>query len=180
MNDAGMTRQSFLRRAVFALAGAIGGSAALSSTSAHAAEPITHALDSGVQLAGREWHLFAQNRLRGEPPQQGDQVAVYGELYRTDAKVGEFYSSGLQLGAPLGISDLAAGAMEVHTFNLTDGTILGMGSSSAIIGAESVFAIVGGTGRYAGATGSYTARQDPHELGGSGTADFVFQLKLAV
>jgi hypothetical protein len=37
---------------------------------------------------------------------------------------------------------------------------------------ESVFAIVGGTGRYLGARGSYVARRLPVELGGDGSAAF--------
>ena len=32
--------------------------------------------------------------------------------------------------------------------------------------------MLGGTGTYAGATGSYLARQLPRELGGNGTAEF--------
>ena len=35
---------------------------------------------------------------------------------------------------------------------------------------------VGGTGRFAGATGSYTARQSPRETGGDGTAEFILTL----
>jgi hypothetical protein len=176
MNDARLTRQSFLRAAL-ALAGAIGGGATLQT--ARASEVGTVHQDGTLRLQGRGWHLFAQNRVRGELPVPGDQVAIYGELFAgSDQNIGEFYSSGLQVGAPMGLGPLAAGAMEVHTFNLSDGTILGMGSSSAIIGAESAFAVVGGTGRYAGASGDYTARQDPLEVGGTGTAEFMFRLNL--
>ena len=59
--------------------------------------------------------------------------------------------------------------VESHAFRLPDGTIHGMGTAD---GADSVFAIVGGTGRYVGARGSYTARHMPIELGGDGSAAF--------
>ena len=35
---------------------------------------------------------------------------------------------------------------------------------------------MGGTGRYAGARGTYVARQRRQELGGEGTAEFVLTL----
>ena len=44
------------------------------------------------------------------------------------------------------------------------------------MGAERSFAIVGGTGRYAGARGSYTADQDTYGLGGRGTAALKLRL----
>ena len=36
--------------------------------------------------------------------------------------------------------------------------------------------MIGGTGRYAGATGSYVARQSLREHGGEGTAEFTLTL----
>ena len=63
--------------------------------------------------------------------------------------------------------------MELHTFRLRDGTILGMGST---IDGESVFTITGGTGRYAGSRGTYVAQQRLREQGGDGTAEFIIEL----
>lgn len=57
-----------------------------------------------------------------------------------------------------------------HTFKLRDGTIVGTGTAGRL---EGVFAILGGTGRYAGARGTYVARQRHHEFGGDGAAEFV-------
>lgn len=99
---------------------------------------------------------------------------MHGDLL--DAKgrlVGSFLGS--RLAAPLRPGALDAGAsVEMHTFTLEHGTILGMGS--ALPGAG-VFAVVGGSGRYAGLRGSYTARQGIPELGGDGTATFDLTLK---
>jgi hypothetical protein len=65
-------------------------------------------------------------------------------------------------------------AFLLHTFDLEDGTILGIGASRLD---EADFAIVGGTGRYAGATGTYSAQQSPRETGGDGTARFTLDIK---
>ena len=67
---------------------------------------------------------------------------------------------------------LAAG-LELHTFDLDDGTILGIGPAGIH---DKPFAIVGGTGRYTGASGTYVAKQSPRELGGDGTAEFTLTL----
>jgi hypothetical protein len=77
--------------------------------------------------------------------------------------------------APFGAGPLAAAFVEQHTLNLGEGTLTGMGTSQ---GEESTFAIVGGTGRYAGARGSYVARQLPLEFGGDGTAELVMTITL--
>jgi hypothetical protein len=85
-------------------------------------------------------------------------------------------AEGTSLGRFLGISTAfdatspGTSAVESHTFQLADGTLHGTGTAEA--GGESVFAIVGGTGRYHGARGSYVARQMPVELGGDGSAAF--------
>jgi hypothetical protein len=61
----------------------------------------------------------------------------------------------------------------VHTFVLPGGTLVGMGNS--LLG-EAVFAVIGGTGKYAGAKGSYAATQRLREYGGNGTAEFKLTL----
>jgi hypothetical protein len=111
-------------------------------------------------------------------PQPGQRSSVFGELVSDveGTKVGEFYASSLQFGTPFGASTLAADAMETHQFTFGDGTIIGIGTLSDLCGGQSVHAIIGGTGRYEGASGSYVARQRPIELGGDGTADFDFNV----
>jgi hypothetical protein len=48
------------------------------------------------------------------------------------------------------------GILQLHTFEMSEGTLLGMGA--AVSAGEGTFAVVGGTGAYRGASGSYTAR----------------------
>lgn len=61
------------------------------------------------------------------------------------------------------------GAMEWHTFHLDGGTIVGSGTAGTEGGA---FAVVGGTGRFANARGTYALRR-PAE----GGAEFVLRLE---
>jgi hypothetical protein len=88
--------------------------------------------------------------------------------------MGSFVGSLVAVEAEGGGTERAGGTIEVHTFRLRDGSLLGMGST---IDGESVFSIVGGTGRYAGARGSYVAQQRLRELGGDGTALITLDLK---
>ncbi len=131
-----------------------------------------------LSLHGTDWRLTYPDRRRGILPQPGERSAAFGQLLNAPAgeKVGEFYASSFAFGAPFGPGQVAASAMEMHHFNLADGTIVGMGTIGGFHDVTSVHAIIGGTGRYEGATGSYTARQSPVELGGDGTADFTFKI----
>jgi hypothetical protein len=142
--------------------------------SAPAPAPADAVAANVLRFVGQSWHSVAADRRPGELPQPGDRLAMYGELLGADGgKVGEFYSACFCVGAPFGPSPYAANNVELHTFNLAGGSITGMGTASA---GENVYAVVGGTGQYAGAAGSYVARQRPFELGGDGTAEFVFTL----
>jgi hypothetical protein len=122
-----------------------------------------------LKLFGRNFHLHAADRRAGEVPGKGDRHSAYGELLgRPKGKVvGHFTAAHLTQDSPF-----AAGlsSLEIHTFTLEDGTIHGLGSVTR--GAEGHFVILGGTGRYAGARGTYVARQSSRELGGNGTAEF--------
>jgi len=134
-----------------------------------------------LRLYGRNWHIQGEGpRARWARPERGQRQVAFGELLDgpTDSagvKVGEFYATCTCVGAPFGAGPLAAAFVEHHTLNLGDGTLTGMGTSQ---GEESTFAIVGGTGRYAGARGSYVARQLPVELGGDGTAELMVTITL--
>jgi len=177
MGDAqSLPRRALLRRGLLLVGGVLGLGLA-GAASRRVAEPSNHLV---LHMRGANWQLTYPGRARGILPQTGERSTVYGELLDVsdDAKVGEFYASSFQFGSPFGVSDVAAAAMEVHQLNLADGTLVGLGTVTDLQGALSVHAIIGGTGRYEGASGSYTARQRPFELGGDGTADFELNVML--
>jgi hypothetical protein len=134
-----------------------------------------------LRLYGRGWQLQSDApRVAWARPTLGQRSLVYGELLDAPpeaggGKVGELYATCTCLNAPFGEGPTAATSLEQHTLNLLDGTLAGQGTS---LGDDGTFAIVGGTGRYAGARGSYVARQSPLGRGGDGTAELVVTLIL--
>lgn len=170
-------RRRFLKRGVGLLGGAVGlglisrGVGPISGASAGSG-------NLSLSLNGRDWRLTYPDRQRGVLPQPGERSASFGQLFSNSdgAKVGEFYASSFAFSSPFGPGESAAAAMEMHHFNLADGTIVGMGTLGGFHDVKSVHAIIGGTGRYEGASGSYVARQSPLELGGDGTAEFQFNI----
>ncbi len=161
------SRRGVLGRGLVLVAGALGLGAAQRAEAAGSVLPTTKATE--LRLYGRNFHLHAPERRAGQVPEKGDSHSAYGELLaRPKGKVvGHFTAAHLTHDSPF-----AAGAssLEIHAFALQDGTIHGLGSVAR--GAEGHFVILGGTGRYAGAHGSYVARQSSRELGGNGTAEF--------
>ena len=91
-------------------------------------------------------------------------------------KIGHFFATYYRLSNPGKVPISEPGSLELHTFVLPEGTIIGSGTANAAIDSEGHFAIIGGTGRYQGAKGSYTARQSYRELGGDGVATFTLTL----
>jgi hypothetical protein len=161
------SRRGLLGRGLLVAAGVLGLGGAVRQSSkpetSTVAQPRTE-----LKLYGRQYHLHAPMRRAGELPQKGDRHSAYAELLDDPegAAVGHFSAAHLSLDSPFA----AKSSLEIHTFDLTDGTIHGLGS--AVRGADGQFLVLGGTGRYAGATGTYLARQLPRELGGDGTAEF--------
>lgn len=70
-----------------------------------------------------------------------------------------------------------ASTLEHHLFTLPGGTLLGSGTAD--IQGRGTFAVIGGTGRYAGSRGSYAAQQDRSDLGGDGSARYDVVLDLS-
>lgn len=168
----GTTRRSMLGRALLLVGGAVGLGAAGAEARPFGLKP---GKSTRLTFHGQGWQLQGPNRRAGELPLQGERMTVFGELLdrKGGSKIGEFYGAHVSTLSPFGPTPFAAGAIEMHTFNLEGGTILGMGSHW---GGSGTYAVVGGTGRYVGVRGSYTAEQRPLELRGDGTALFVLDL----
>ena len=167
----GQSRRTILKRGLVLAAGALGVTAA-----GKEAKAATTTVPSRLRLHGTNWRLTIPDRQPGELLRLGDHGAVYGDLLdRPNGRpFGQFFGSRLAIHSTPGGHARADASVEVHTFVLPQGTLIGMGT--AVLG-EAIFAIVGGTGIYAGAKGSYSATQRLREHGGNGTADFVLNLK---
>lgn len=161
------TRRTAVSRALMALAGVAG----IGAAGAGGAKLVTPSEPGALILRGRNWRTV-EGRL-GDLPTEGERISVRGELIDETAgkPIGEFYAAGFAIG---GGSHPAHGErLELHTFKLQDGTIIGSGTAGQL---EGVFAILGGTGRYAGARGTYVARQRHQDFGGDGSAEFELKL----
>jgi len=161
------TRRSVASRALLALAGLVG----VVATSDRGPRVARDQDARTIVLLGRNWHTSPGRA--GEFPTEGDRITVRGDLVDgvSGERVGQFYAAGFAIG---GSFHPAQGErLELHTFKLGDGTIIGSGTAGQLDGA---FAILGGTGRYAGARGTYVACQSNQDFGGDGSAKFVLTL----
>ena len=164
------TRRTLLRGGLVAGLAGVAGLVGLSDQ----LKPAGTSSSTTLTLHGSAWRLTAPGLNRGELPKRGDLVTVTGTLTVDGAPEagGEFVGSALHLDVNTGNGPFASAQQETHTFHLADGTIVGMGTS--LREREAVYAIVGGTGRYAGVSGTYVATQSPLEIGGDGSAKFIF------
>jgi hypothetical protein len=120
----------------------------------------------------------------------GDPSATFfiaiGEITRVDGEPasGNFYCRGVVTDpASLGLPPLApdtpaAGGFDFveQRFRITGvGSIIGSGDEND--GEGEPLAIIGGTGRFTGAHGTYTGSGGPVELGGTGLIDFNFRIR---
>lgn len=165
----GTTRGSLLRRIALLAGGAVGVGVAARSTGGGQSTPAPAPVSAGrrteqLTLRGVDWRLARPGVEHGKLPTPSDVAVPIGRIVDVDnSELGRFQAAALP-GLP---------AFHLHTFDLTEGTILGIGASRLD---EGSYAVVGGTGRYAGATGTYWARQSPRERGGDGTAEFTLNL----
>lgn len=137
-----------------------GGDSSGSSGSGSATRTLT------LSFTGSDWHARPV-AAPGSLPVPGSPTHTTGTLVLPDGTDGGIFSS-----SPL------AGDVALHRFELTDGTLYGLGPADSDNASER--AITGGTGAYARATGSYLAVQNPVETGGDGTASFTITLFLPV
>ena len=177
-------RRDVLIRGGSALLGAAAGLATASARTLPAASGRAAPEDAAAEIAvpaspaarvlfGRGWRISSRDVRKGELPTEGVRLLIRGELYTARSggrKVGDFFATAHRLGTLGKAAPQAPGSLELHTLVFPDGTLVGSGVASAGAASEGEFAIVGGTGRYLGARGSYHAHQSHRELGGTGTA----------
>jgi hypothetical protein len=171
--NTGQSRRGLLGRGLVVLAGVVGIGAGAGATKLATRGDGDAA--NRIHLKGRNWIVQMPNRRPGERLVAGERGTVYGDLVDPKGNtVGQFYGSRTAIQSSLGGPLDVDGSLELHTFRLEGGTLLGIGS---MIAGESIFAIAGGTGRYAGSSGTYVAEQRIRELGGDGTAEFTIDLR---
>ena len=159
---AGPSRRTLLKGGAVAAAGAVGWGAAAATSGGSAGASAAGTLE----LTGARWRA-------GSPGVGPGGLAAYGELLGPGGAVAGSFSA-TRLAVPATSGNDAPGA-ELQTFNLTEGSIFGLGIPPARGEGAASYAILGGTGAYAGAIGTYTADQRPLDRGGDGTAAFSFQ-----
>jgi len=169
----GTSRRVAIRRGLLTAAGLFG----LKAAGPLSTIPAAHAAAGTLTLYGRNWFSYGQGKRAGELPAQGDRVVGSGDLHAAPdgEKIGEFHAAVFHLGAPGHVGPGGAGSLELHTFRLPGGSIIGAGTATPDAEGDDAFAIIGGTGRFAGARGTYVARQRYRELGGDGTAELTMQ-----
>jgi hypothetical protein len=90
--------------------------------------------------------------------------------------MGDFFATYNRINTPGKVANHEPGSLEQHTFILPEGNLYGSGMATSGTESEGHFAIIGGTGKYLGAQGSYVARQSHVDFGGNGTATFTLTL----
>jgi hypothetical protein len=170
-------RRGLLKRCLAALGGGLGVGLLAKETASRELPKSNPSGSVSLKLYGRSWHLYGDGHRIGESPRTGERLTAYGELLdpTISEPAGEFHAAILGTASPSDAGNFATGTLEYHTFKLAEGTLIGMGAAAP---GEGVFAVVGGTGRYSGASGSYTAQQRPYDLGGDGSAEFTFNLTI--
>jgi hypothetical protein len=163
------SRRGLLRRAAVLALGALGLNATAGSVAA--AQPAARSTVSTrtIHLWGRGFYLDGHGHRQGLVPADGDRGSVRGELL--DAPGGEVVGT---FASVCFFGTEEPGDLELHTFHLADGMLIGSGATTD---GRGVCAVLGGTGAYAGASGTYAARQDLREVGGEGSAEFLVTLR---
>ena len=160
VDSAGTTRRTVLSRGLAVVAGALGASVLGANVALGAKQA---GAPPALALFVRDVRFRAADSKAGAAHERRAPASPHGALVDAAGQAVGSFSAGVLAGSGGGIS--------VQRFNLADGTIIGMGSGG-LQGAE--YAIVGGTGRYAGATGTYTTQL----AAGARGRDAQFQISL--
>ena len=128
---------------------------------------------------GANMHSVHPARVKGVLPSRGERYVSYGELLDgpDGTKIGEFYAAAFATGSPFGESAVSAASVQLQTFKLADGMLIGVAADEPRTEGATVHAIIGGTGKYSGASGTYVANLGAREHGGDGSAEFAFNIQ---
>jgi len=145
-----LKRRSLLQRclAVLAGGGAVAGIATLKG------RDVVRASENPVET------LTVYGRYRAIGGSNADRAMTVGELMdRPDGKVvGSFSTNCFCMNTPFGAQPAGTPSLELQVLTLAGGTLFGIGGGAHAEHGLTARALVGGTARYAGASGSYTVR----------------------
>lgn len=175
------TRRGALKSGVALLAGAVGlevvGRARGVDAAAELPLPALPRTAATLTLNARNLRAVAPGGRPGMPVEKGAQAILSADLLdAAGAMVGSLTGVSHCTVAPLSSDDPPVGAVETHTLSLRDGSIVAMGTSPAVARGTGALAVVGGTGRYAGATGTCVVEQQTDVAGGHGCARYTLTL----
>jgi hypothetical protein len=161
--NASTSRRALLARAGLAAgiagAGAVGLKAATAPTAASPGRSLPRVVH------GRDWRIVFAGLEHGTVPSHTTPRLPQGRLVDGD---------GVHLGTlESSLLPSTGGVTHLHRLDLGDGGLIAVGPGGTD---DATFTIVGGTGRYLGASGTYHAAQRPRERGGDGTATLTFDL----
>lgn len=161
------TRRTVLQRCLAFAVGALGAPLAAPDARgepAPAVPSVPPAPDGAKTLSfyARRLQVHCPSRKPGEFQVWSGRLHSHGDLLQQPggAKVGEFSAICFGPESPFG----GAGtdhAVELQTLKVPNGTLFGIGCAGPAAEGERAHAILGGTGRFAGAKGSYVIRQNP-------------------
>lgn len=141
----------------------------------------TAAASTPTETSGGDTTLTLQcNALRlstagKAEPAVGESALISGDLTDQAGGEGALHGEYRSIAASSMVGTGAPTSMETHHFVLANGTITGSGVASLDDTPDS-FTIIGGTGAFHNATGSYTAIQQHLGLGGNGQGTYSFTL----
>jgi len=107
--------------------------------------PVT--VPQSISVYVRDVRFTAPDAKPGSFPDLGSVRSAHGQVVDAEGSVVGSLSGGILPGS--------AGQISVQQFAFTDGTLIGMGSGRLD---DQEYAVVGGTGRFAGVSGSYITK----------------------
>jgi hypothetical protein len=165
-------RRTLLQRGLALLAGAVG----LGVAGGAGGDGVPAPGSGGtLRLYGRR--CASPRSPRGDGLTRATHVISSGDLLEGPEGhvVGSFHTNALCLATPLGPTLAAASNIEFHTFTLESGTLFALAAGPAAAGLGSG-AVIGGTGRFAGARGTYVGQLPSSGPQERGAVEFVFNL----
>lgn len=158
-------RRNFVQRIACVFGGLVGASAIQRSTTAAPSVPVPVPMPNSGAI-----RLHLECRHHNRSSHKHGRMVCGGEILDKagGTAVGDFHANCFRSESTFGAPNpFAASNIEMHTIRLADGVIFGMGANHSQKEQEKAHAIIGGTGRFAGARGTYVITENAEKVGGS-------------